>query len=86
MNCNLDLNSCSTFDFDEDDLDFDSLSVSEREDSALPPKTFSLQAFSLEREPDASRDWPAEQTNKKNAVFHRLLDESEYRDICRVLF
>ncbi len=86
MTCNLELNSCSTYDFDEDDLDFDSLSVSEREDSVYPPKTFSLQAFSLEKDLDGRRDWPAEQTNKKNSSFHRLLDESEYREVCRVLF
>ncbi len=86
MNCNLELNSCSTNDYDEDDLDFDSLSVSEREDSAFQPKTFSLQAFSLNREPEENRDWLLEQTNKKTAVYHRVLDESEYRDVCRVLF
>ncbi len=86
MNCDLELNSCSTYDFDEEDLDFDSLSVSEREDSVIQPKTFSLQAFSFEKETDVSRNWAADQTNKKTAMFHRVLDENEYRDVCRVLF
>ena len=88
MICNLQVDSLPSFDIEEEaDFDFDDL-VATIEPQRSSGNGFVPQFIGVQktRAWDYSLNLDAPDQCKKTASYHRSLDVSEYRDVCKALF
>ncbi len=91
MLCNLQVDCFSKLDTDnEADFDFDDLEVTTEAGHGLGLSHILPQNYTAVQKPRAWEDSPEFETmeddSKKTSSFHRNLDVSEYRDVCKALF